>query len=48
MDSSAPSILFVGKGRIRYNDSGGYTTIDFEIFEDGTFEKSISWKKEER
>lgn len=48
VDQSAPSFLFVGKGRIRYEDSGGYTTIDFEIFEDGTFKKSISWKKEGR
>lgn len=48
VDQSAPSFLFVGKARIRYEDSGGYTTIDFEIFEDGTFKKSISWKKEGR
>lgn len=45
MDQSAPSILFVGKARIRYEDCGGYTTIDFEIFEDGSFNKSISWQK---
>ena len=48
MDQSAPSLLFVGKARIRYKDSSGYTTIDFEIFEDGTFEKRISWSKEGR
>ena len=48
VDQSAPSVLFVGKARIRYEDSGGYTTIDFEIFEDGSFEKKISWKKEGR
>ena len=45
-DPSAASFLFVGKGKIKYPDSGGTTTIDFEIFNDGSFSKSINWKKE--
>lgn len=38
--------LFVGKGRIQYPDYGGMNTINFEIFEDGTFEGKSSWTKE--
>ena len=42
LDSAA---LFVGKGRIKYKDASGYTTIDFEIFEDGSFDKKMSWER---
>lgn len=45
MDPTATALLFVGKGRIKYKDSGGTTTIDFEIFEDGSFDKKINWQK---
>lgn len=44
-DRLAPLTLFVGKGRIKYKDASGYTTIDFEIFEDGSFDKKMAWER---
>ena len=38
----AASRLFVGKGQIKYSIGKECYTIDFEIFEDGNYEKSIS------
>lgn len=46
LDSPMAAQLFVGKGRIKYKDESGYTTIDFEIFEDGSCTKSMDWHRE--
>lgn len=46
LESATAAQLFVGKGRIKYKDESGYTTIDFEIFEDGSCNKSMDWHRD--
>ena len=45
LESDTAAQLFVGKGRIKYKDESGYTTIDFEIFENGSCTKRMDWHR---
>ena len=46
LNKEAALHLYVGKGEIRYDDPSGSTLIEFNIKEDGSFEKTLNFTPE--
>ena len=46
LSKEAATHLYVGKGEIRYDDADGSYLIEFEIKDDGTFEKTLNFSTE--